>query len=141
MKQNEAISHIMSTDLVTANTTETYSEVKARMDEGCMHHLPVVEGNRLLGVISDRDLLKYAISKAFQTGDSKENDKLLDPHVTISEIMTNGVITLKDSDTVKHAVEIFNDHSFHSIPVINAKEELVGIVSAVDVMNYFLRQY
>lgn len=141
MKQNESIAHIMSTDLVTANITESYSEVKARMASACVHHLPVVDNQRLLGIISDRDLLKYAISKAFQTGDAKDNDKLLDPHVSIEEIMTKNVITLKDSDTVKHAVEIFNEHSFHSIPVINDKEEVVGIVSAVDVMNYFLRQY
>lgn len=141
MKQNESISHIMSTDLVTANITETYSEVKARMETACVHHVPVVENHRLLGIISDRDLLKFAVSKAFQTGESKENDKLLDPHVSIAEIMTKNVITLKDSDTVKHAVEIFNDHSFHSIPVINENEEVVGIVSAVDLMNYFLKQY
>lgn len=141
MKQNEAISRIMSTDLVTVNLTESYSEVKARMASSCVHHLPVVEGKRLLGVISDRDLLTFAISKAFQTGESHENDKMLDPHVKIEEIMTKDVITLKDSDTVKHAVEIFNDHSFHSIPVINEKEEIVGIVSSVDVMNHFLKQY
>jgi CBS domain-containing protein len=141
MKQNEAISKIMATDLITVNTTESYSEVKARMEKACVHHLPVVEGHRLLGVISDRDLLKYAVSKAFSADDSKESDKLLDPHVSISDVMTKDLVTLKDNDTVKHAVEIFNKHSFHSIPVINEKEELVGMLSSVDVMNHFSKQY
>jgi CBS domain-containing protein len=71
------------------------------MSEGFIRHMLIVEGKKLLGVISKSDVLKYSISKAFSQGESKANDKVLDPLVTIDEIMTKSVTTLKDYDTVK----------------------------------------
>lgn len=141
MKQNDSLTKIMSTDLVTATVNDNFSELKERMKTNSVRHMLIVEGKQLLGVISQTDILKYSISEAFAQGESKANDKVLDPLVSISEIMAKSVITLKNYDTVKHAVEIFNSHSFHSIPVVDKEGNLVGVISTDDIMTYLLKQY
>ena len=141
MKQNIPISKIMSTDLVTATVNDDFSEVKERMSKNCIRHMLIVEGKHLIGVLSQSDVLKYSISEAFAQGEGKANDKVLDPLITIGEIMTTSIITLKDYDTVKHAVEIFINNSFHSIPVVDKEGGLVGVISTDDMITYLMRQY
>ncbi len=141
MRQNDPINKVMSTDLVTASINDHFSEVKEMMKENCVRHLPIVEGTQLIGIVSQTDILTYSVSKAFVSDDSEESNKVLDPHVTIAEVMTSNPITLKDYDTVKHAIEIFSSQSFHSIPVVDKEHNLVGIVSTDDIMTYFMKQY
>lgn len=141
MRQNDPISKVMSTDLVTATVNDSFSDIKALMQDSCVRHLPIVEGKHILGIISQTDILRYSVSQAFVQDDSDANDKVLDPHVSINELMTKSVITLKDYDTVKHAVEIFNSQSFHAIPVVDKEDQLVGMISTDDIMMYFMRQY
>lgn len=140
MRQNEPITHIMATDLVTATTQHKFSEVKALMEAEKIHHLPIVEGKKLVGLISRIDILRFTNSQAF-VDDTPETAKSLDNSAMVSDIMTTNIITLKESDVVKHAVEIVNQQSFNSVPVVNDDGELVGIVTTKDLLNYLYKQY
>lgn len=139
MKQNESIHKIMSTDLVTATPSHKFSEIKEIMESNGIRHLPIVEGRKLIGIISRLDILKASFSSAFVT--ENEADPMLDHTLKITDLMTQDVITLKDTDTVKHAVRVMTQHSFHSLPVINDRDELVGIISTADLLQYLLDQY
>lgn len=139
MKQNESIKKIMSTDLVTVTPVQKFSEVKKIMESNSVRHLPVVEGKKLVGIISRMDIVKASFSSEFAT--DKQSDATLDHVAKITDIMTKNVIKLRDTDTIKHAVRLFVQETFHSLPVVNDHDELVGIVSTSDLIQYLLDQY
>ena len=106
-----------------------------------IHHIPVIDGSDLVGIVSRTDTLNYSHSKAF-VDESNQVDESLDHAVPVGELMTKSPLTLKASDTVKHAVEILNDQSFNSIPVIDSQgKKLVGIVTTKDLLSFLIQQY
>ena len=112
MRQNELITHIMADSLITATTQDKFSDVYTKMQDNAIHHLPVVEGKALIGIISRVDILKYTYSEAFVPSDPNSLQSL-DASVNVSDIMTKDIVTLKDNDTIKHAVEILTSSSFN----------------------------
>lgn len=141
MKKNESITRLMTKDLVTANYSDQFSSIKKQMDENNIHHVPVVDSGQLVGIISRTDILSNSHSRAY-VGTEKQIDSSLDHAIPVKELMTKDPIALKSTDTVKHAVEILNSHSFNSIPVIEAdNRKLVGMVTTKDLMSYLIGQY
>lgn len=138
MKHREPVSHIMSTDLITANVTTPFSEVKTQMINECMNHMPVVADNKLLGILSMTDILKNSHSAALV---GEQQDHSLDHTVKIEDIMTKEPTTIKAADTVAHAAEMLETSPFNSLPVVNDADELVGIVTTKDLISYLLKQY
>lgn len=140
MKKKESIKNIMSDDMVTGNKNDLFSAIKKRMDEHKIHHIPIVEGHKLIGIVSRTDIHKFSHSRAFV--DNGEVDHSLDVAVPVEKLMTRNPIALKDSDTIKHAVQILNKNTFNSIPVIkDENKELVGIVTSKDILTYLTQQY
>jgi CBS domain-containing protein len=139
MKQNDSIRHVMSTDLVTAKPTQKFSEIKKLMEDNALRHLPVVEGKKIIGIISRSDLFKVSFSSAFSN--DKDADSVLDHTLKLDDFMTHDVLTIKETDTVKHAARLLAQRTFHSLPVVNDKDELVGMVSTHDLLQYLLDQY
>ena len=139
MKQKESVRNIMSTKLVTAAPHLKFSEIKKLMESNGIRHLPVVAGKKLLGIISKYDVLRVSFSSAF--GDAKDTEEILDQNLKLSDFMTKEVICLKDTDSIKQAVRVLSQQKFHSLPIVNNNDELVGIISSVDLLRYFLEQY
>jgi len=129
----------MSTDIIAAHPNEKISTVKELMEDNCVHHLPVVSGKKLLGIVSAIDLLRISFSDVF-THDNKANN-ILDHTATLEDIMTKNVFTIKDTDNIRHAAEMLADCEFNSLMVVNETGELVGVVTSVDLINYLLAQY
>jgi CBS domain-containing protein len=143
MKKNESIRHIMSSDIISADVNAKISSVKHLMEENQVHHVPVVSatGRKLLGMISGVDILKVSFSGAFIADNDKSAEASLDENVKLEDIMTKNVTTIKDTDTVRHAAELLGANTYNSLVVINADEEVVGIVTSKDLINYLQDQY
>lgn len=140
MKQNEPIVKVMSEDVVTCRPIDKFSEVKTLIESSGVRHLPVVEGKKLVGVLSRLDVLKASFSNAYAT-EGADSDAMLDKKVTAKDLMTKDIVSLKDTDTVKHAAKLLASNSFHSLPVLNAGGDLVGVVTTTDLIQYLLDQY
>jgi len=140
MKKNDPIKHIMSTDLITVASNGTFSAAKNALEENKIHHVPVLNGKTLEGVISRVDILKFSYSKAFMN-DDKGQDTSLDHTVTLSDVMTKDVVTINENENIKAAAEILNKYDFNCLPVVNSSSELVGMVTSKDIMGYLLEQY
>ncbi len=138
MKRNEKISKIMTRDLVTAHLQQPLSEVRATMAERGFHHMLVVNGKKLIGLISSTDLLRVS----YQYGqDVRQTDAILVDTVDISSLMSRDLVTLSDSNTVRDAVEIFSEGQLHSLPVVDGDHNLVGLITTTDVLRYMKEQY
>ena len=139
MKKNESIKHIMVSDVRTITMLDTLSSVRAIFLEQGGHHLPVVEGKKLIGLLSYTDLQRIDSGELYKQ-DPKQADALLDGLSSVRETMTQNLMTLESSASVREATEILANNSFHSVPIIE-NNELCGIVTSTDLLKYYLKAY
>ena len=133
MKKNESVKNLMTKNIVTVNLNDLFSVAKQKMERLSVHHIPVLENNKLKGMISLIDILKYAYNAA--------DDEALDNTLTIEKVMTSDVTVLSENDTVQMAVKILTTSGFNSLPIINSEHELVGLITSKDLLGYLLEQY
>ncbi|HHO53383.1 MAG TPA: CBS domain-containing protein [Deltaproteobacteria bacterium] len=137
MRRNEKITKIMTESPITIQVGQPLSKASALMREHGFHHVPVVDGARLVGILSTTDLLQVS----YQHGaDPRQIDAVLDHTVSIRELMRDPQ-EIKDTQTVRDAVEILAEGKFHSLPVTTAEGELAGIVTTTDLLRYLKDQY
>ncbi|HLF64982.1 MAG TPA: CBS domain-containing protein [Saprospiraceae bacterium] len=120
---NEPLSSIMTTKLLTAGPNDSLNVVRQILLKHRIHHVPVVEDKKLVGLVTTYDLFKLSFHP-----DETDNIK-------VREIMTRKLATLEPHDKIGSAAEIFLEHLFHAVPIVK-NGELVGIVTSFDVMKY-----
>ena len=138
MKRNEPVSKIMTSDIQTVHTGQKLSEVRRMLADNPYHHVPVVSGDKLVGIITATDMLR--LSLAIYGVDERAVDAMLDSQHTIESVMTKDVQTIGVKDTVRSAAEVLGEGSFHSLPVVDGGK-LVGLVTSTDLIRYLLAQY
>lgn len=138
MKQRVPVSQIMATDVVTLNQKNSLYDAERLFRTHNIRHLPVVDGKKLVGVLSYSDLLKISYADVTE-GDDIVESIVYDSH-SIIQVMAKIPTTVTPDTTIKEVVEVLSKHSFHSLP-ITENGELVGIVTTTDLLKYFLEQY
>jgi CBS domain-containing protein len=96
------------------------------MDEKNIGALPVVDNNRLVGVISERDYTRKVIVKGRSSKDTP-----------VSDIMTRELLTVSPGDSVAESMRIMTEKRVRHLPVLEGTK-LVGILSIGDVVNWLL---
>lgn len=100
-----------------------------------IRHLPVVDGKKLLGIVSDRDLRQASASSATAL-EIHELRYLLD-RIKVSEIMTKKVITTTPDTPIEVAAKIMRDNMIGCLPVVD-KDEFVGLITETEILDIFL---
>ena len=139
MRHNEPVSNIMSSQMLTVHTAQKISEVYKLLTENRIHHVPVVNGKELVGLISSTDMMKLSLD-AYGTPDSA-NTAYFDSQFSIDDVMSTDLVTVKPDEPIRSAAEKLSTGAHHSLPVANADGTLVGIVTTTDLVNYLLAQY
>ena len=127
------IKRIMTASPVTVAMDDPLSRIKEIFDRRGFHHLLVTEDRKLVGIISDRDLLK-ALSPHLGTASETTRD-LASLNRRAHQIMSRNVITLRDDAGIHDAIQTFNQHRISCIPILDADNCPVGIVSWRDVLK------
>ena len=127
------ITKLITRSVVCINMDDPLNKAKRLFEERGFHHLLVLEKGRLVGVISDRDLLK-AVSPRVDTLAATSHD-LASLNKRAHQIMTRKLITLDEHATIKTAVDTFNNHKISVIPIVNEAHKPVGILSWRDIMK------
>ena len=139
MRHNEPVSHIMASELLTVHGAQKVSEVYELLAENRIHHVPVVDGKVLVGLISSTDIIKLSLD-AYGTPDS-DNKEYLDSQFSIDKVMSTDLVTVKPDDSIRSAAEALSTGTHHSLPVVDGDGKLMGIVTTTDLVNYLLAQY
>lgn len=139
MKKREQISKIMSTDLLTVNATNTLFDVKEIFESKKLRHLPVVSGDKVVGMVSKTDFTRATYGVGQKDIQDKVNDALFHT-LKIEDIMTAELITVESDTLIYEVAEIFAENQFHALPVVDAGK-LSGIVTTTDIIKYLLEQY
>ncbi|HJW30401.1 MAG TPA: CBS domain-containing protein, partial [Saprospiraceae bacterium] len=117
---NEPVSSIMSRNVVTAGPNDKLSVAREIFMRDKVHHLPIVDGRKLVGILTTYDMFKVR-------GNSVDYDKIL-----IKDVMTTHMATLEPEEKVGVAAELFLENLFHAVPIVK-DGELQGLVTAFDV--------
>lgn len=115
------VQEIMSTPVVSIGPDEPASNAWSRMQRNHFRHLVVMEGSKLLGVISERDL-------GGREGTSVRRDR------TVRDLMTPGATTITPTATLRQAANLMRGQLIGCLPVVEGKQ-IVGIVTATDVLH------
>ena len=139
MKKNEPISKIMSEEVKTVHLAQKLSTVREVLRENSIHHVPVVSGEKLVGILSATDMME--LSFGAYGADSRSLDAILDHQFTIEGVMTTDITTINVKNTVREAAKILSSGQFHSLPVVDDNNLLKGIVTSTDLIQYLVDQY
>ena len=124
---NEPLSSIMTRNVITAGPNDKLSVAHDIFMNNRVHHLPIVDGRKLVGILTTYDMFK------FQVRDGNHDQ------VYVRDVMTTHVATLEPSDKVGSAAELFLENLFHAVPIVK-EGELQGIVTSFDVLKYEFRK-
>jgi acetoin utilization protein AcuB len=122
----------MTREVVAVAPETTAAEALALCRMNRIRHLPVLEGGRLVGVISDRDL--RAATPAL--GDSVRAEAL--DRIRVADEMAREVMTVHPEDPIEDAAMAMYERKFGCLPVVDG-EKLVGMVTTSDVMRALVR--
>lgn len=139
MKKREAVSKIMTKNLVKLNLNDSLSKAEALFKKNKIKHLPVVSGDKIVGMLSYSDLLRISFADATdETGEYVESTVY--DMFSLEQVMTSKVICVNSDDSIKDVAEILAREHFHALPVIE-HDELIGIVTSTDIISFFLKQF
>lgn len=139
MKHNESVTRIMSTNLATVHHGDPISKVRRLMQETGVHHVPVVSGQNLVGIISWSDILRLSFGDAFGA-DERAVDATLDHSLTLEQAMVREPVTLPETGRIREAAEILARGDFHALPIMSG-QKLVGMVTSTDLIKYLCEQF
>ena len=114
------ISEVMTTDVKIVSPNQTIAQAARLMQELDAGILPVGEDDRLVGMISDRDIAIRAVGAGKSAA------------TPVRDIMTREVMYCFEDDEVESVAQNMSDNKVRRLPVINQKKRLVGIVSLGD---------
>ena len=115
------VSEVMTRDVEVIAPQETLQRAAQLMDELNVGALPVCEGNRLLGMITDRDITVRAVAAGSVPAETR-----------VSEVMSEGVRWVREDDSTDVVTKSMGGMQVRRVPVLNSHDELVGIVSLGD---------
>ncbi len=118
----------MTREVVTLGPEASATEAWGVCQELGIRHLPIVEGGRLVGLVSDRDLRDVSPPR----GSGGERETL--GWVRLRDIMSTDLVTIHPLDTIEHAAREIYDRKIGCLPVV-AEGELVGIITSQDLMR------
>lgn len=96
-----------------------------------IRHLPVVEGGRLVGLVSDRDLREYRLPPGDEQSEYAR-ELMAKP---IDEVMNRQVIFVEGNESLATAIDLMLEYNIGAVPVVDADGRLEGILSYVDVLK------
>jgi acetoin utilization protein AcuB len=127
------IDKFMSKSIVTVEMDDSLNTLREIFENVRFHHLLVVESSRLVGVISDRDLLKALSPNIGTAAETTKDSETLNKRA--HQIMTRKPVTLKSDAEIYDAIEIFNSHNISCIPVVDDEHKPIGIMSWRDILR------
>jgi len=131
------VREIMVKEVATLDINDELSLANDIMRLGRIRHLPVVDGSRLAGIISERDLFRSSLAQALGYGTKASRDLMKDLH--IKDIMVSEVTTVSPETNLCAAVQIMVDKKIGCLPVVE-NERLVGLITETDILVQYLRE-
>jgi CBS domain-containing protein len=120
MHDDHTIQDTMTSNPKTIESRTTATEAARTMKSADVGSLPIVDGDRLVGVVTDRDLALRVL------GEGKDGS------TTVGEIASKDVVTIDPQQSLEEAARLMAEHQLRRLPVVEEDGKLVGILAQAD---------
>ena len=133
MKHKPHLSDVMTRDPQTVHLGQPLSDAYAVLQNHPFHHLPVVDGDTPVGMISSTDILKLVYD--VESNDDRMLRTMLDHQFTLEDAMTTELVTVRNAESVRKVANHMASGDVHSVVVVNDEGGLEGIVTSSDLIR------
>lgn len=133
------VKDFMTRNPITISPETPFSDALKMMREKKIKRLIVVEKEKIVGIVTEKDLLYASPSKA-TTLDVWELHYLLSK-LKIKDIMTKNVITISENTPIEEAAKVMVEHDISGLPVVDDLGKLVGIITQTDIFKVFIEVF
>jgi predicted transcriptional regulator len=138
MKKSVPVSSIMTKNVVKLNLSDDLTKAEILFKKHHIRHIPVVNGNVIIGMLSYTDLLRISFADAME--DEDDVDTTVYNMFTVEQVMAKKLVSISPETTIKEAAQILASKEFHALPVCEG-DLLVGIITTTDLIKYLIDQY
>ncbi len=123
---------VMSSPVTTVPHTARLLEAVLALRSAKLRHLPIVDGDKVAGVISDRDVQRYAPSLLAEI--TPEEYNAIFENTPLERVMTRNPVAVSPDATVREAAEVMHEGKLGCLPVVE-DGHLVGIITKADMLR------
>ena len=135
MSLTRPVSEIMTEDVITLLEEDDLLQIDRGMEQYQLRHLPVVDGRKLVGLVTHRDLLRISASSLQPPQVAAILDEEAKSQTFVRSVMTRNVQTVTPDTQLSEAVRLLVEGRFGCLPVVDAEGDLVGIVTEHDMLK------
>jgi CBS-domain-containing membrane protein len=132
-RREQPVENVMTRDYVSVEPGERLDFVDDVMQLGRIRHMPVLEGGKLVGVVSQRDLLAASLSRALDF-DAQQRRTFM-RSIEVSEVMSRNPITVAPGASLREAALILLRHRIGCLPVVDDAGAVVGLLTETDLLR------
>jgi CBS domain-containing protein len=132
MRASDRVDKFMSEAVLSIGIEEPASEVLRLFAGYPVHHLPVLSGQKVVGMLSSADVMKIA---AVIPRTANDPGAYLDQRVKVATLMSRPAITVRPDATLLEAARTMAGNAVHGLPVVDEGGRLLGIITTTDVMH------
>lgn len=137
MLENIRVSEWMTSPVVSVNPDTPVKEAHQLMKERRIRRLPVVDQDRLVGIITIGDIREASPSDATSLSIWELN--YLWDQLTVKKVMTTGVISVRPDDTILSVAYLMLENKISGMPVVDEHGKLVGIITESDIFKMLVQ--
>ena len=130
------VKEVMVKEVATLDVNDELSLANDIMRLGRIRHLPVVDGARLVGIVSERDLFRSSLAQVLGYGGPTSRELM--KTVRIKDIMVREMVTISPELDLRQAVKMMVDKKIGCLPVMD-HDRLVGLITETDIMLQYLK--
>jgi len=127
------VAEIMTRRVRTATPDQGIDEIGQMFSDARCHHVPIVEGDRPVGIVSARDLVRVARRQ----GADRIPDEI-GCRLTAADVMSTDLCTIQEDASIDEAIERIGPGDIHALIVLDAGKRLAGIVTHRDLLGFLL---
>ena len=127
-----SVREIMTHNVITVQENDRLSKIEDLWKSNPIHHLVVLNGGKVVGIVSKIDMLKAYNGLLVGMGTHALSS------LSVGQVMTRNPLTVEPEDTIGLVADIMLANKFHSIPVVE-EGELAGIITSHDLIKYGYR--
>ncbi|MBN9478624.1 MAG: CBS domain-containing protein [Bordetella sp.] len=123
------IRDVMSKDVQVARPEDTLEDVAGRMASGDFGFIPVADGDRLIGAVTDRDIVVRGVAAG------------AGPQARVLDVLSRDALVVRADDDLKAALDLMSSRQIRRLPVVDKDGRLVGVVSLGDLSTRVKERY
>jgi CBS-domain-containing membrane protein len=133
--KHKTVGDVMTRQVMVLNVEDNLDKVMKAMEHFHIRHVPVVDGEKVVGMVTQRDMLAVMHSKLGPNAPEAGGDTRLYERTFVINVMTKDPVTVSPETPLKDAVKLLRENKIGGFPVIAADGKLVGVMTETDVLK------